>query len=156
MGTNAFRDYTQVVNYLLNTIIQKSSQMSKTSSNAMKDNGACIPSFIVVRHGENEKSILNADCRVDLLLDAVKDRCRIDRDADIDLVDEAGKLRVLSETPKKYVHEVLEDRAIFIPLAIDRLGADEDNKKIHSTSQSRDNASRVSNDICKLRDSVEK
>ena len=42
-----------------------------------------------------------------------------DISADIDLVHESGKLRVLSESPKKYVYEVLEDRAVFIPLAID-------------------------------------
>ncbi|XP_063719558.1 uncharacterized protein LOC134846225 [Symsagittifera roscoffensis] len=103
----------------------------KQSGNAIRDDGNCLPAFIVVRHGDDEKSILNADCRVELLLDAVRQRCRIDRDADIDFVDEEGKLQSMGDnaSAKKYVHQVLQDRATFIPLAIDKFGPADDDKK---------------------------
>ena len=39
--------------------------------------------------------------------------------ADVDLVDEDGKLRDLAENGNKYAYEVLQDRHTFIPLAIE-------------------------------------
>ncbi|XP_068686944.1 uncharacterized protein CXorf65-like isoform X2 [Montipora foliosa] len=64
--------------------------------------------FITVRFGDCEESLFNPNCRIEILLDAIKRRCNCTKDATVDLSDEAGNLKCLGNHPLSYASELLK------------------------------------------------
>lgn len=82
--------------------------------------------FITVRFGDCEESLFNPNCRIEILLDAIKRRCNCTKDATVDLSDEAGNLKYLGNHPLSYASELLKARESFVLIRVEKRDEAED------------------------------
>ncbi|XP_035691127.1 uncharacterized protein LOC118426019 [Branchiostoma floridae] len=79
--------------------------------------------FITVKYGDNQTEIFNPHCKSQLLLKCIKQKCRcelLDHDAVIDLADDQGNVKNLSEsqTISTYANDVLEPRGVYFLIKV--------------------------------------
>ncbi|XP_013420484.1 uncharacterized protein LOC106180860 [Lingula anatina] len=74
--------------------------------------------FITVKYGEGHEAIFNPQCRVGLLLNCIKERCRC-LNRDIELSDVQGNVKNLRQSPRRYANEFLTPRQAFVLLQVD-------------------------------------
>lgn len=75
--------------------------------------------FITVKFGEKEEALFNPYCKTMLLLENIKQRCNC-REEEVDLSDNEGNIKHLSETPLRYASEVLRERESFVLIRVDK------------------------------------
>ncbi|CAL1527119.1 unnamed protein product [Lymnaea stagnalis] len=66
--------------------------------------------FVTVRYGDDQEQLFNPNSRNNLFLLNVKNRCQCQSEDVIDVSDERGNLKNLSNFPKEYAKEYLKDR----------------------------------------------
>ncbi|XP_068732720.1 uncharacterized protein CXorf65 homolog [Montipora capricornis] len=119
--------------------------------------------FITVRFGDCEESLFNPNCRIEILLDAIKRRCNCTKDATVDLSDEAGNLKYLGNHPLSYASELLKARESFVLIRVEKRDEAEGdyytpllNDMITITPEFLDRLSRCENDSLSAKNSASK
>ncbi|EDO43643.1 predicted protein [Nematostella vectensis] len=75
--------------------------------------------FIIVRYGDDSQLLCNINCRSRVLYESIKDRCECQTEDVIDLADETGTLKNLSDRPiQQYALEYLTSRASYILMKV--------------------------------------
>ncbi|PAA69026.1 hypothetical protein BOX15_Mlig014401g2 [Macrostomum lignano] len=85
--------------------------------------------FVTVKHGVNEQTLFNQDCRSVTLLNAIREKCSLDAKDVIDLSDRDGNVKDLRKNPNMQAKEVLADREDVILL---RVGENDKGKLIYT------------------------
>ncbi|KAM7452223.1 hypothetical protein ABFA07_000403 [Porites harrisoni] len=76
-------------------------------------------SFITIHFGDDQKLLFNLLCPTILLYENIKLRCKCEEKVVIDIADENGSLKILSERPPdQYASEYLQGRANYILLKV--------------------------------------
>ena len=71
--------------------------------------------FFIVRYGDDEQLLFNMHCRVKVLLETIKKRCKCSPEEIIDLADEHAHIMNLAEQPdSKYASMLLQPRMSYI------------------------------------------
>lgn len=70
--------------------------------------------FFVVQHGDQKKTLFNANCKVAILLDNIKLRCGCDKTTMIDLFDSTGSMCRLEDHPKDNGIKFVRERETYI------------------------------------------
>ncbi|XP_051842590.1 uncharacterized protein CXorf65 homolog isoform X2 [Antechinus flavipes] len=76
--------------------------------------------FITILHGDHEKTLFNSHCKVEALLNSIKQCCGCEPEGMIELADESGQLKNLLQYPHLYASELLKPRETYIPFAVTR------------------------------------
>jgi len=76
--------------------------------------------FITVRYGNGLEALFNPNCKTAVLLDDIKRRCDCDRGVNIDLSDESGNIKYLTDHLSSYATEFVKERESFILIKVDR------------------------------------
>ncbi|XP_056397640.1 uncharacterized protein CXorf65 homolog [Hyla sarda] len=76
--------------------------------------------FITVFYGDGEEMLFNINCKVQLLLESIKNLCHYENEGDIDLADESGQVKNLLENQLRYANELLGERETCVLLAVTR------------------------------------
>ncbi|XP_074072371.1 uncharacterized protein CXorf65 homolog [Macrotis lagotis] len=76
--------------------------------------------FITILHGDHEKTLFNSHCKVEVLLNSIKQCCGCEPEGMIDLTDESGQFKNLLNYPKLYASELLKPQETYIPFTITR------------------------------------
>lgn len=86
--------------------------------------------FITVKFGEDEIAIFNPQCRIVNLVQSLKEKCKCEPDACIDLMDEAGKLMNFSEQEHspEFASGCLRERSTYILVRVTKMEGSEANK----------------------------
>ncbi|CAM4612415.1 unnamed protein product [Lepidochelys kempii] len=74
--------------------------------------------FITVLHGENEKTLFNIHCKVQLLLESIKHCCGCENEGEIELADVSGQAKNLLQNQHCYASELLSEREICVLLSV--------------------------------------
>ncbi|XP_033109991.1 uncharacterized protein CXorf65 homolog isoform X2 [Anneissia japonica] len=75
--------------------------------------------FITVRYGEREEALFNPNCKTMLLLENIRQRCRLGEDVEVDLADPEGNVKHLIDASLRYANEVLKDRETFVLIKVE-------------------------------------
>ncbi|XP_068098479.1 uncharacterized protein CXorf65 homolog isoform X2 [Hyperolius riggenbachi] len=70
--------------------------------------------FVTVLYGDNEEMLFNINCRVQLLLESMKNCCHSDGE------DDTGQVKNLLENQHRYANEILAERETCVLLAVTR------------------------------------
>ncbi|CAN2388097.1 Putative Interleukin 2 receptor [Pristimantis euphronides] len=76
--------------------------------------------FISVLYGDNEESLFNINCKVQLLVESIKNTCHYENEGEIELADESGQVKNLLENQQRYASELLNEREMCVLLAVTR------------------------------------
>ncbi|XP_072467746.1 uncharacterized protein CXorf65 homolog isoform X2 [Notamacropus eugenii] len=76
--------------------------------------------FITILHGDHEKTLFNSYCKVEALLNSIKQCCGCEPEGIIELADENGQLKNLRQHPHLYASELLKPRETYIPFTVTR------------------------------------
>ncbi|XP_031816706.1 uncharacterized protein CXorf65 homolog isoform X1 [Sarcophilus harrisii] len=76
--------------------------------------------FITILHGDHEKTLFNSHCKVEALLNSIKQCCGCEPEGMIELADESGQLKNLLQYPHLYASELLKPRETYIPFTVTR------------------------------------
>ncbi|XP_054760461.2 uncharacterized protein CXorf65 homolog [Lytechinus pictus] len=76
--------------------------------------------FITVKYGEKEEALFNPNCKTMLLLEDIKRRCKCSMGVEVDLSDQEGNIKHLSESPQRYANEVLKERESFVLIKVEK------------------------------------
>ncbi|XP_073513416.1 uncharacterized protein [Phyllobates terribilis] len=76
--------------------------------------------FITVLYGESEETLFNINCKVQLLLESIKNLCHYENEGEIELADEGGQVKNLQENQQRYASELLGERETCVLLAMTR------------------------------------
>ncbi|XP_043853082.1 uncharacterized protein CXorf65 homolog [Dromiciops gliroides] len=76
--------------------------------------------FITILHGDHEKTLFNSHCKVEALLNSIKQYCGCEPEGMIELADESGQLKNLLQYPQLYASELLKPRETYIPFTVTR------------------------------------
>ncbi|XP_018587089.1 uncharacterized protein C22orf15 [Scleropages formosus] len=78
--------------------------------------------FVTVQFGERQSEIFNLNCRIVSFVHRLKERCRVDPDEHIDLLDTTGELANLSERELSTdpAGSVLRDRHSYVLIRVTR------------------------------------
>nr|XP_042707859.1 uncharacterized protein CXorf65 homolog [Chrysemys picta bellii] len=79
-----------------------------------------VEMFITVLHGENEKTLFNIHCKVQLLLESIKHCCGYENEGEIELADVSGQVKNLLQNQHCYASELLSEREICVLLSVTR------------------------------------
>ena len=75
--------------------------------------------FFILKYGNNEEMLFNSNCRIRVLLENIKKRCKLASDTIIDVADEKANVMGLSEQPDmKYASLVLQPRQSYILIQV--------------------------------------
>ncbi|XP_073513417.1 uncharacterized protein [Phyllobates terribilis] len=74
--------------------------------------------FITVLYGESEETLFNINCKVQLLLESIKNLCHYENEGEIELADEGGQVKNLQENQQRYASELLGERETCVLLAM--------------------------------------
>ena len=77
--------------------------------------------FVTVKYGEDQSKIFNANCRNDILLHSIKDKCKCNLEDTVELSDENGIVKDLRRHPDEYGVEYLKERETLILLKVEGL-----------------------------------
>lgn len=84
--------------------------------------------FIIVRYGDNQEKIINANCQSAVLLGHLKKSCGFSSLAEpLDLSTEAGEVLDLQSKPREYASKFIEPRSTCILVKVIRDDEDEEN-----------------------------
>nr|XP_020647891.1 uncharacterized protein CXorf65 homolog isoform X2 [Pogona vitticeps] len=86
--------------------------------------------FITVLHGENKAEIFNIYCKVQLLLDGIKQRCGCEDEDEIELADESGQVKNLPQNKHRCATELLMERETYVLLGV--TGSERPSEKIYT------------------------
>ncbi|KAI0215534.1 Lysozyme [Lamellibrachia satsuma] len=75
-------------------------------------------------HRDKEDEVFNANCWCISLLDNIREKCQCPNDMEVELSDEHGHVKHLSELPYRYASELLQERERLVLLRVER--GDED------------------------------
>ncbi|KAM9114113.1 uncharacterized protein ACDP82_019707 [Pangshura tecta] len=70
--------------------------------------------------GENEKTLFNIHCKVQLLLESIKHCCGYDNEGEIELADVSGQVKNLLQNQHCYASELLSERETCVLLSVTR------------------------------------
>ncbi|KAM3922199.1 uncharacterized protein CXorf65-like [Leptodactylus fuscus] len=76
--------------------------------------------FITVLYGDNEEMLFNINCKVQLLLECIKNSCHYENEGEIELADDSGQVKNLLENQQRYASELLGERETCVLLAVTR------------------------------------
>ncbi|XP_065890877.1 uncharacterized protein C22orf15-like [Dysidea avara] len=77
--------------------------------------------FIAIKFGDDEKLLFNPDCSPKILLDNIKRRCRVPLQADIELLNEDGELKNVSQCmQERDACGIFTDRGIYFLLRLEK------------------------------------
>ncbi|XP_069804724.1 uncharacterized protein CXorf65-like [Dendropsophus ebraccatus] len=76
--------------------------------------------FITVLYGDSEELLFNINCKVQLLLESIKNLCHYENEGDIELADDSGQVKNLLENQQRYASEILGERETLVLLAVTR------------------------------------
>ncbi|XP_039248520.2 uncharacterized protein LOC120326323 isoform X2 [Styela clava] len=83
--------------------------------------------FIVVNYGERKQALFNPNCKMQHLLENIKERCQFPRNIEIDLSDDIGNLKNLSKSTCQYANEILNvERENLVLIEVRRNGKKND------------------------------
>ncbi|XP_071493362.1 uncharacterized protein CXorf65 homolog isoform X1 [Diadema antillarum] len=82
--------------------------------------------FITVKYGEKEEALFNPYCKTMLLLEDIKKRCKCSTNVQVDLSDQEGNVKHLTDAPLRYANELLKERESFVLIRVER---EDDNQK---------------------------
>ncbi|XP_036599199.1 uncharacterized protein CXorf65 homolog isoform X2 [Trichosurus vulpecula] len=74
--------------------------------------------FITILHGDHEKTLFNSHCKVEALLNSIKQCCGCEPEGMIELADENGQLKNLLQYRQLYASELLKPRETYIPFTV--------------------------------------
>ncbi|KAM4702882.1 uncharacterized protein CXorf65 homolog [Rhinophrynus dorsalis] len=77
--------------------------------------------FITVLYGDNEEALFNINCKVQLLLESIKNCCHYENEGELELADESGQVKNLLENKQRYASEILNERETCVLLAVSKL-----------------------------------
>nr|XP_022333933.1 uncharacterized protein CXorf65 homolog [Crassostrea virginica] len=75
--------------------------------------------FVTVKYGDEQARLFNANCRNEVLLQAIKKRCECHREDVVELSDEKGVVKHLRNFPYDYGTDHLKERETLILLKVD-------------------------------------
>jgi hypothetical protein len=70
--------------------------------------------FIIVRYGDDKRTIFNSCCTIKNLIKSIKKNCQISDNFELDLVDSNGLNSNLNSNLNDYANKVLKAKEIFI------------------------------------------
>ncbi|XP_075459507.1 uncharacterized protein CXorf65-like isoform X2 [Ascaphus truei] len=76
--------------------------------------------FITVLYGDNEEILFNSHCKVQLLLESIKNSCHCENEGEVELADESGQVKNLLENQQRYASELLNERETCVLLGVTR------------------------------------
>ncbi|XP_063799877.1 uncharacterized protein CXorf65 homolog [Pseudophryne corroboree] len=76
--------------------------------------------FITVLYGDNEEILFNINCKVQLLLESMKNSCHYGNEGDVELADDSGQVKNLLDNQQRYANELLRERETCVLLAVTR------------------------------------
>ncbi|XP_044137946.1 uncharacterized protein CXorf65 homolog isoform X1 [Bufo gargarizans] len=76
--------------------------------------------FITVLYGDSEEMLFNINCKVQLLLECMKNSCHYENEGEIELADGSGQVKNLLENQQCYANELLSERETCVLLAVNR------------------------------------
>ncbi|XP_044852663.1 uncharacterized protein CXorf65 homolog [Mauremys mutica] len=79
-----------------------------------------VEMFVTVLHGENEKTLFNIHCKVQLLLESIKHCCGYENEGEIELADVSGQVKNLLQNQHCYASELLSERETCVLLGVTR------------------------------------
>ncbi|XP_075459508.1 uncharacterized protein LOC142496672 isoform X3 [Ascaphus truei] len=83
--------------------------------------------FITVLYGvvntllsvsDNEEILFNSHCKVQLLLESIKNSCHCENEGEVELADESGQVKNLLENQQRYASELLNERETCVLLGV--------------------------------------
>ncbi|CAG2235526.1 unnamed protein product [Mytilus edulis] len=77
--------------------------------------------FVTVKYGDDQSKIFNANCRNDILLHSIKEKCKCNSNDIVELSDEDGIVKDLRRHPFEYGVDFLKERETLILLKIEGL-----------------------------------
>ncbi|XP_064646819.1 uncharacterized protein LOC135499792 [Lineus longissimus] len=78
--------------------------------------------FITVKFGERKEIIFNPNCRSIALLRQIRQKCNYTNEViGIDLSDEEGNVKMLSDMPMRQASEVLKERETLVLVSVEKL-----------------------------------
>ncbi|RDD41767.1 Uncharacterized protein CXorf65-like protein [Trichoplax sp. H2] len=83
--------------------------------------------FIKVRYSDSKEVIVNPNCRVFVLLESLKKTCSLESDVTVDLSDEEGNVKFLSDSLNSYANEHLNERSSYILIRVQKSSNDTKN-----------------------------
>ncbi|XP_048838742.1 uncharacterized protein C22orf15 [Brienomyrus brachyistius] len=86
--------------------------------------------FVTVQFGENQQEIFNPDCRIIHFIHCLKERCNVDPEERVDLLDTAGELVSLSgrERSAEPASTLLKDRHSYVLVRVIPMEGTEGNR----------------------------
>ncbi|XP_040287021.1 uncharacterized protein CXorf65 homolog [Bufo bufo] len=76
--------------------------------------------FVTVLYGDSEEMLFNINCKVQLLLECMKNSCHYENEGEIELADGSGQVKNLLENQQCYANELLSERETCVLLAVNR------------------------------------
>ncbi|XP_048471389.1 uncharacterized protein CXorf65 homolog isoform X3 [Rhincodon typus] len=76
--------------------------------------------FVTVLYGDNEHALFNTLCKIPVLLDCIKQNCHYETEAEVDLADETGQVKNLSQNQHCYASDILTEREVYILLGVNK------------------------------------
>ncbi|XP_075695384.1 uncharacterized protein CXorf65 homolog [Rhinoderma darwinii] len=76
--------------------------------------------FITVLYGDSDEMLFNINCKVQLLLESIKNLCHYENEGEIELADDSGQVKNLVENQQRYASELLSERETCVLLAVTR------------------------------------
>lgn len=77
--------------------------------------------FAIAQYGGGEEFVFTTSCKNDTLLHAIKNRCSCQSDMMIDLCDERGYLKKLSQNLADYADKFLNQRTKYVVVGVEKL-----------------------------------
>ncbi|XP_015221515.1 uncharacterized protein C22orf15 isoform X2 [Lepisosteus oculatus] len=86
--------------------------------------------FVTVQFGDNQKEMLNPNCRIINFIHCLKEKCSLEPEECVDLIDEAGELMCFSEreSSPEFASSFLKERHNYILIKVTRAEGSEGNK----------------------------
>ncbi|CAK8694671.1 uncharacterized protein CXorf65-like [Clavelina lepadiformis] len=83
--------------------------------------------FVTVNYGDNKQLLVNPNCQTRLLLENIKTRCQFPQEMEVELSDEFGNLKNITQGDIKYANQILNvDRESLVLIQVKRNNGNSD------------------------------